>query len=582
MSILNKLTISSLLLSSTVFAQNDYPSPMQSINGINTLSHISMMSNYSKKNTFNIPVKIMRGPVLLTPYIVDNSGLFTVDLDNSTCEGLFYTAQTCDIKVNFNANEEQVYNNIEAELFLNDNVIIPLNYYTNRTFKIGSANDSKTLYSISDELMDGDTIQIEGTDYKVRFNSNNTPVVKKSSSSSSIYDLYTNRLKEKSVYSRTDRVNDILSIPTNMRHFRVDVDKNLLYRGSLSDTKNPDNFIHVKLEHATHGDIDNDGIRRVDAYISKEMLNFLKKQKQNGATISIASTGGWVQESFEVTLQQLGLNIDEFYNKETFNAESDKQIKSNTWLPSVFKKANKVGFSQKFRVLGNIDSQGRHNIMLDDQAHQRAMFKYSIDAKDFGMGPVKALTPQEESRNQLEVDRVISLIEDEVKIAEETLSRTSINDFIQANIETMSDNAEARDELNELLYDPRYSSENITDIYYSDSSASFLVEFGENALAFSNRDSSNGEYRGARLREQLEHTSYDNLYDLIYQNYNTKNNAFVIYASAPVKNALLSNTAEFSVKMRKQVLDGIKHLTIQGVNVLDLIGTKTNMLNTED
>ena len=84
------------------------------------------------------------------------------------------------------------------------------------------------------------------------------------------------------------------------------------------------------------------------------------------------------------------------------------------------------------------------------------------------------------------------------------------------------------------------------------------------------------------MREQLEHTSYDNLYDLIYQNYHTKNNAFVIYASTPVKNALLSNTAEFSVKMRTQVLDGIKNLTIQGVNILDLIGTKTNMLNTED
>ena len=100
--------ISSLLLSSTVFAQNDYPSTMQSINGIYTLSNISMMSNYSKKNTYNIPVKIMRGPVLITPYIVDSSGLFTVDLENSTCEGLFYTAQICDIKVDFNANEKQV------------------------------------------------------------------------------------------------------------------------------------------------------------------------------------------------------------------------------------------------------------------------------------------------------------------------------------------------------------------------------------------------------------------------------------------------------------------------------------------
>ncbi|MCF6776436.1 hypothetical protein L3V83_07585 [Thiotrichales bacterium 19X7-9] len=170
----------------------------------------------------------------------------------------------------------------------------------------------------------------------------------------------------------------VRSIDPKSRHFRVDVDKNLLYRGRLPDTKNPNDFIPLRLEHQRHGKIDPDGVRRVDVFVCKKMLKYLKSQKDLGAKVSITSTGGWVGNDITHKLAHVGvvdgfnynLEIDGFDNKETLNERS-------TW---------KAGLFQKYRVLGDKNNDGTYNIMLDDQRHQRIGFEHSINATAFGMG----------------------------------------------------------------------------------------------------------------------------------------------------------------------------------------------------
>lgn len=265
------------------------------------------------------------------------------------------------------------------------------------TFNITSATDRVSLYSISGDLKNGDRIKLGDTLYQVTLNSSGDPRVRKFNSNAltSFKEFFTHRLAEGCVASRADRINDILSVPAHQRHFRVDVDKNLLHRGQLPGSEAAEipqqlneKYIKVSLEHSKHGKIDDDGIRRVDAYVSRKMLHFLKQQHRDGAHVSIASTGGWVGEHLKSTLQDLGLNINGFYNKQTFNQQADNKLGAFNVKP--ISGINNMGVAQKYRVLGDIDQSGRHNIMLDDQWHQRVLFKDAINAKDFDMGPASS------------------------------------------------------------------------------------------------------------------------------------------------------------------------------------------------
>ncbi|CAG9185888.1 hypothetical protein [Cupriavidus pampae] len=150
--------------------------------------------------------------------------------------------------------------------------------------------------------------------------------------------------------------------PAKICHYRVDVDKNLLYRGKLPPHASAADFFQSRLTHHSYGD--------VTVFINIQMIEFLKQQKNYGAKVSILSTGGWNELSIRSRMKDFGVTIDEFDNKKTLNTQSTIT----------------VGLFQKFRVMGNQDSEGRTNIMMDDQWHQRALFKNSIDARRFGMG----------------------------------------------------------------------------------------------------------------------------------------------------------------------------------------------------
>ncbi|MCD6027673.1 MAG: hypothetical protein K0R08_2192 [Solimicrobium sp.] len=170
------------------------------------------------------------------------------------------------------------------------------------------------------------------------------------------------------------------------KHFRVDVDKNLLYRGhTLPDGKDPGDFEKIALYHNTYG--------VTSVFVNLRMLEYLKQQEAAGARVSITSTGGWtgptedllpaltaelakpeptMGEKYTLSkyLEMQGLKLNNFDNKATLNEKSSLTI----------------GLFQKYRVLRDTDDEKRWNIMMDDQWHQLIFFTFSINATYFGMG----------------------------------------------------------------------------------------------------------------------------------------------------------------------------------------------------
>lgn len=98
------------------------------IDAVNTVGQLLLEFDKSTTSTktWTIPVQSLKvGDVTFTPYLDDNSGLFTID--NSTCEGTFATGEECEITVTFNVNNTTVSADINSELILNDDLAIPLN-----------------------------------------------------------------------------------------------------------------------------------------------------------------------------------------------------------------------------------------------------------------------------------------------------------------------------------------------------------------------------------------------------------------------------------------------------------------------
>jgi len=212
-------------------------------------------------------------------------------------------------------------------------------------------------------------------------------------------EMFYGEESEKSIVNLSDKFNDFsfssretrLSkqlIATDKKHFRIDVDKTLLYRGVLPAGKDPGTFEEITRHHTGYG--------KTKVFINLEMVQFLNEQKNAGAKVSITSTGGWANDTLpeanaawkaekakssseqsaeqaellSLYLARKGLLLNEFDNKESINAKSGTTF----------------GGGQKFKVLKDTDARGRWNIMIDDQWHQRTGFTYSIDAAKFGMG----------------------------------------------------------------------------------------------------------------------------------------------------------------------------------------------------
>jgi hypothetical protein len=95
-------------------------------------------------------------------------------------------------------------------------------------------------------------------------------------------------------------------------------------------------------------------------------------------------------------------------------------------------------------------------------------------------------------------------------------------------VEEMADLPEEREIIRAALKDPAYSSDNFVGITTEEDEQKMSANFKENKkLVFAGpaRDSSNKELRGEMLRDLLQTTRYDNLYELITSLYLTENDS---------------------------------------------------------
>ncbi|NJN47825.1 MAG: hypothetical protein HC808_16635, partial [Candidatus Competibacteraceae bacterium] len=128
-------------------------------------------------------------------------------------------------------------------------------------------------------------------------------------------------------------------------------------------------------------------------------------------------------------------------------------------------------------------------------------------------------------------------IDGNVAFALETVKHSDRQKFIDANIETMSDDKAVQNHLEQHLDDPAYSKENFTGVSPHQDSSKFIARFKNGkTLVLSNRGSQNGEFRGDFLKSQLQNKNYNNLRELIGQNFNTQYDSTLIYAATAAKN----------------------------------------------
>ena len=87
---------------------------------------------------------------------------------------------------------------------------------------------------------------------------------------------------------------------------------------------------------------------------------------------------------------------------------------------------------------------------------------------------------------------------------------------IDLSIDCMTDKTATitKDNLKGILDDSNYSGENFIGVTYEDD-AIFTAKFNSGEINFSNRESTNGEYRGAQLQRDLKAKSYANLQEML-------------------------------------------------------------------
>ncbi|MEZ5581970.1 MAG: hypothetical protein R3F37_03565 [Candidatus Competibacteraceae bacterium] len=102
-------------------------------------------------------------------------------------------------------------------------------------------------------------------------------------------------------------------------------------------------------------------------------------------------------------------------------------------------------------------------------------------------------------------------IDENVAFALETVKHNDRQKFIDANIETMSDDKAVQSHLEQHLDDPAYSKENFLGVSNHQDCSKFIARFKNGkTLVLSNRGSQNGEFRGDFLKSQLQNKNYSN------------------------------------------------------------------------
>jgi hypothetical protein len=169
----------------------------------------------------------------------------------------------------------------------------------------------------------------------------------------------------------------------------------------------------------------------------------------------------------------------------------------------------------------------------------------------------------------------------------------SLESYIEANIQCMSDDRGVQENLKNSLDDPRFSRENFLGIEPArkedgelDSSRFVALFRGEGKddpplkLVFSDRLSTNNELRGGRLKDLLDKGVYGSLRDIVGHGHLTRSDVMLQYAGNP---PLLELTSNLGLDSRRElvehlnglpqkdtILEHLRSMTIGNTNFLEL------------
>lgn len=148
---------------------------------------------------------------------------------------------------------------------------------------------------------------------------------------------------------------------------------------------------------------------------------------------------------------------------------------------------------------------------------------------------------QQPPPNHSHVNQLIDTFRSELREAAGMMD-LSKESFTEACVQCMSDDTGVQQFLRDNLDNPDFSSEKFTGIEKNPSDPSkFIAKFGEKQLEFSDRGSSNFEFRSEILKGQLSKSSFADLGELIGQNHLTKLDSMLIYSTSIARGNLTSS-----------------------------------------
>lgn len=182
-------------------------------------------------------------------------------------------------------------------------------------------------------------------------------------------------------------------------HYRLDVDKNFLLRIKPDLKKYPTNQGYPP--EINPEDYEATSLQRLGistrVLVSRSYVRFVQYLARHGASVSIASTGGWENEGGATLgsyLNKKGVTLTDFFNRKTY-AEKYKEkycVKEprgccqKLYNGLVEFRANRIGLNLKNATHGPLDSEGRINVIGDDQFQQMMGTDYSVNARLLKMG----------------------------------------------------------------------------------------------------------------------------------------------------------------------------------------------------
>lgn len=116
----------------------------------------------------------------------------------------------------------------------------------------------------------------------------------------------------------------------------------------------------------------------------------------------------------------------------------------------------------------------------------------------------------------------------------------SLENYIQARIETMSDNSDIQDKIKGSLDDSCFSKSEFIEIKPHKDDDKFIASFKSGELILSNRRCETNECRGEILKKIIKDSEFNNLRDLLSNGYGTENDNLLIYMSTASKGNLIT------------------------------------------